>query len=144
MNASSVTRSGGTLRYSSVKLAWKPPREVAVGTTITDRPPHRSVRARLAHTAPTLDTGVKTGAGVRMQDSGERNPAIEEPVQVAPVDFAALAPANQRVPPQKAQPMPEQTQRWTISRNRKVLVVARHHTLQPLPDQRGRLMHLPA
>ena len=28
---------------------------VAVGTTITDRPPHRSVRALLTHTAPTSD-----------------------------------------------------------------------------------------
>ena len=28
---------------------------VAVGTTISDRPPHRSVRALLTHTAPTLD-----------------------------------------------------------------------------------------
>jgi len=28
---------------------------VAVGVAITDRPPHRSVRALLAHTAPTLD-----------------------------------------------------------------------------------------
>ena len=28
---------------------------IAVGTAITDRPPHRSVRAELPHTAPTLD-----------------------------------------------------------------------------------------
>jgi hypothetical protein len=28
---------------------------VAVGTTIADRPPHRTVRAALPHTAPTLD-----------------------------------------------------------------------------------------
>src|ERR1035437_3074986 len=29
--------------------------QFAVGTTIADRPPHRSVRAELPHTAPTLD-----------------------------------------------------------------------------------------
>jgi hypothetical protein len=29
--------------------------EVAVGTTITDRPPHQSVRAALPHTALNLD-----------------------------------------------------------------------------------------
>ncbi len=29
--------------------------EIAVGTAITGRPPHRSVRAELPHTAPTLD-----------------------------------------------------------------------------------------
>jgi Arc/MetJ-type ribon-helix-helix transcriptional regulator len=28
--------------------------EVAVGTPITERPPHRTVRARFGHTAPTL------------------------------------------------------------------------------------------
>ena len=28
---------------------------IAVGTVIADRPPHRSVRAELPHTAPTLD-----------------------------------------------------------------------------------------
>jgi hypothetical protein len=28
---------------------------LAVGTTIADRPPHRSVRAELLHTAPILD-----------------------------------------------------------------------------------------
>src|SRR5580658_8526385 len=30
-------------------------RSVAVGTTIADRPPHRTVRAAFPHTAPTLD-----------------------------------------------------------------------------------------
>jgi hypothetical protein len=28
--------------------------EIAVGTLITERPPHRSVRAQFGHTAPTL------------------------------------------------------------------------------------------
>jgi hypothetical protein len=32
---------------------------VAVGTAIADRPPRRSVRAALPHTAPTSDNGVK-------------------------------------------------------------------------------------
>ena len=33
--------------------------KVAVGTTITRRPPHRSVRAALPHTAPVLGLDVK-------------------------------------------------------------------------------------
>ena len=33
------------------------PQSVAVGTGITARPPHRSVRAELPHTAPALDAG---------------------------------------------------------------------------------------
>jgi len=39
---------------------------VAVGTTIADRPPHRSVRAELPHTAPLSDTNVKTHVGIWM------------------------------------------------------------------------------
>src|ERR1017187_7291563 len=35
------------------------PAHVAVGTAIADRPPHRSVRAALPHTALTLDDGVE-------------------------------------------------------------------------------------
>jgi hypothetical protein len=29
-------------------------RRIAVGTLITERPPHRTVRAQFGHTAPTL------------------------------------------------------------------------------------------
>ena len=36
------------------------PRGIAVGTAITDRPPHRSVRAELPHTALTLDGDEQT------------------------------------------------------------------------------------
>ena len=39
-------------------LACPLPGAVAVGTIIADRHPHRSVRAALPHTAPTLDHGV--------------------------------------------------------------------------------------
>ncbi|VGO18970.1 sulfatase-like hydrolase/transferase [Pontiella sulfatireligans] len=37
---------------------------VAVGTVVTDRPPHRSVRATLTHTAPTSSNGVLSGKPV--------------------------------------------------------------------------------
>ena len=40
--------------------------QVAVGTIIADGPPHRSVRAALLHTAPTLDSGVKADARIRV------------------------------------------------------------------------------
>ena len=33
---------------------------VAVGTAISGRPPHRSVRAELLHTAPTFDVDVRS------------------------------------------------------------------------------------
>jgi hypothetical protein len=34
--------------------AAQPNQKIAVGTPITEHPPHRSVRARFGHTAPTL------------------------------------------------------------------------------------------
>jgi hypothetical protein len=37
--------------------------DVAVGTPIAERPPHRSVRAELPHTAPPLDTSVEADVG---------------------------------------------------------------------------------
>ena len=57
-----------------VAVAAKGSRRVAVGTAIADRPPHRSVRAALPHTAPTSDgwrqsahrdRDAPTGAGER-------------------------------------------------------------------------------
>ena len=33
---------------------------IAVGTAISGRPPHRSVRAELLHTAPTFDADVRS------------------------------------------------------------------------------------
>src|ERR1017187_5452430 len=41
------------------RLKNKSSTPVAVGTAIADRPPHRSVRAALPHTALTLDTGIE-------------------------------------------------------------------------------------
>jgi len=36
------------------------PKYIAVGTAISGRPPHRSVRAELLHTAPTFDVDVRS------------------------------------------------------------------------------------
>src|SRR5262245_58837085 len=43
--------------------------EVAVGTEISLRPPHRSRRALLTHRAPTLDGDEKPLFGPRVQDA---------------------------------------------------------------------------
>jgi hypothetical protein len=57
---------------------------VAVGTTIAGRPPHRSVRAALPHTAPTLDTGVKAHVRIWMQGAGHGYPPVKEFVEPLP------------------------------------------------------------
>ena len=41
------------MRATTMRVMRRP--TVAVGTTIADRPPHRTVRAALPHTAPTLE-----------------------------------------------------------------------------------------
>ena len=51
---------------------------VAVGTSITARPPRRSVRAELPHTALPLDTSVKTHIRIRMKSAWSRNPQLED------------------------------------------------------------------
>jgi len=42
-------------RLPPAEVHWRPtPLSIAVGTPITERPPHRTVRAEFPHTAPTL------------------------------------------------------------------------------------------
>ena len=48
------------------------PAHVAVGTTIADRPPHRSVRAALPHTAPTSDDSAQWKQGAHPPNPGTR------------------------------------------------------------------------
>jgi len=48
-------------RLSRVVLAYATTgSHIAVGTAISGRPPHRSVRAELLHTAPTFDVDVRS------------------------------------------------------------------------------------
>ena len=51
---------------------------VAVGTVLTNRPPHRSVRAQLTHTAPTLDVGVKSHLTHTDHPRGHAYPPLSE------------------------------------------------------------------
>jgi len=57
---------------------------LAVGTAIADRPPHRSVRAVLPHTAPPLDASVETHIRVGMQGARCRNPPIKDRTDLLP------------------------------------------------------------
>ena len=94
--SASFERTAVTSRLSPVS-------PVAVGTIIADRPPHRSVRAELPHTAPTLDGSVKSHVGIWMQDSGSRYPPVEGRSQPVPSRPPALAAAAQNGPPKRTQ-----------------------------------------
>src|SRR5580698_7001906 len=62
----------------------------AVGMTITDHPPHRSVLAELPHTAPPLDTSVEALIGIRMKSAWTRNPSIKDRPQLFPIGLPPL------------------------------------------------------
>src|SRR6266436_1059340 len=63
---------------------------VAVGTTITDRPPHRSVHARLRIRLLPRMNGVEALVGIRMEKKGVRNPPVEQWVETVPSHLRAL------------------------------------------------------
>jgi hypothetical protein len=58
--------------------------EVAVGTEITLRPPHRTRRALLTHRAPTLDGDEEPLLRPRMQDAWERQVPISDRLHSGP------------------------------------------------------------
>ena len=58
--------------------------EVAVGTEITLRPPHRTRRALLTHRAPTLDGDEKPLLRPRMQDAWEWQVPISDRLHSGP------------------------------------------------------------
>jgi hypothetical protein len=66
---------------------------VAVGTSIATRPPHRSVRAGLPHTALPLDSGVKANVRIGMKSAWTRNPPIEDRSKLFPIGLPPLTPA---------------------------------------------------
>jgi hypothetical protein len=64
---------------------------VAVGTSITDRPPHRTGRARLCIRLPPWMSGVEALHRIRMWNTRDWNPSLHEPAEPAYGDSAALA-----------------------------------------------------
>jgi hypothetical protein len=57
---------------------------IAVGTQVTPRPPHRSVRARLRHTAPTLGGDGKANTWPWVKDLGLREKVIGQSLHPLP------------------------------------------------------------
>src|SRR5215475_3236191 len=63
---------------------------LAVGTTITGRPPHRSVRARLRIRLLPRMNGVEALIGIGVQNAGGRNPPVQQWVEAIPTHLRAL------------------------------------------------------
>src|ERR1022692_156489 len=103
---------------------------VAVGTTIADRPPHRSVQARLRIRLLLWMSGGKAGIRVGMQNAGLRNPPIEDWGETIPAHLCALTATDQDAPPQPANATLKDAQLSRVTRNSMVLVVAQHNLAQ--------------
>jgi len=72
---------------------------VAVGTTITDRPPHRSVRARLRIRLLRRMSGVEACIRIGVQNPGWWNPPVQDWGKSFPTHLCALATADQNTLP---------------------------------------------
>src|SRR6267142_735426 len=72
---------------------------VAVGTTIADRPPHRTVLARLRIRLLRRMSGVKACVGIGVQNSGWRNPPVQDWGKTFPTHLCALTAADQNTLP---------------------------------------------
>ena len=105
----------------------------AVGTIITDRPPHRSVRALLRIRLPPWMSGEKTNYRIRMQNTWSWQPLREDREEPIPRG-ASLTAAAENEPPQSPHSLPEDTQPVDVSRDRMVAVIAVHNLSQPCTD----------
>jgi len=116
---------------------------VAVGTLITERPPHRSVRARLRiRLLPRMHSG-EASHGVRVQNAGSRNPTAEERIESIPSYLSTLTAADKDSSPQPADATAKHAQLSRITWDSMVLVVTQHNSAKPSTDL-GRAMMLTA
>ena len=67
---------------------------LAVGTTIADRPPHRSVRARLRTRLLPRMSGGEASIRIGMQNAGLWNPPVQDGEQTPPTHPGALTATN--------------------------------------------------
>src|SRR5215467_12022677 len=72
---------------------------VAVGTTIADRPPRRSVQARLRIRPLRRMGGVEACIGIGVQNAGRRNPPAQDWGKTFPTHLCALTTADQSALP---------------------------------------------
>ncbi len=93
--------------FTAYISSWKPgdtfDEPVAVGTSLAARPPRRSVRALLVHTALILDENGKTLFRPGVKDAGGWEPAFSEVPHSVPVETGFLAAsAKGRIPHPRA------------------------------------------
>src|SRR5215813_5445138 len=117
---------------------------IAVGTQVTLRPPHSSVRAPLRHTAPTLGGDGKAHAWPWVKDLGLREEGIGQLCYPLPRELVFLAAAPQRAQPETHHIVAKGAECREVGRHGVIGEVAPHDLHQPVPLVGDRLMHLPS
>ena len=119
-------------------------RGIAVGTQVTPRPPHRSVRAQLRHTAPTLGGNGKANAWPWMKDVGFREKVTGQPCHPRPREFVLLTAAPQRSQPEAHHIEAKGAECRKVGRHSVVRKVAPYDLRQPTPLFGDHLVHSPS
>src|SRR5262245_3548453 len=117
---------------------------IAVGTQVTPRPPHRSVRAQLRHTAPTLGGDGKANAWPWVKDLGLREEVIGQLCHPRPREVVLLTAAPQRAQPEVHHIVAKGAECRKVSRHGVIGEVAPYDLRQPTPLTGDRLVHSPS
>src|SRR5262245_3965889 len=131
----------GYLDYFCVSTAAAYP--IAVGTVITDRPPHRSVRAQLRHTAPTLGGDGEADARPWVKNLGLWEKVIGQLCDPLPCEVILLTAAPQRAQPEAHNMVAKGAECREVSRHGVIGKVAPNDLRQPTPLFGDRLVHSP-
>src|SRR5882762_6245400 len=114
---------------------------VAVGTTIADRPPLRSVLARLRIRLLRRMSGVEACIRIGMQNPGWWNPPVQDWGKSFPPHLGALAPADQNTLPEPAHAKLKDAQLSRVPGDCVVLVITQHNLPEPCTDFGHAIMH---
>src|SRR5712692_7027567 len=141
------SRSGWIRYFLSCRALASPttcrfiPAHVAVGTTIADRPPHRSVLARLRIRLLRRMSGVEACIRIGMQNPGWWNPPVQDWGKSFPPHLGALAPADQNTLPEPAHAKLKDAQLSRVPGDCVVLVITQHNLPEPCTDFGHAIMH---
>src|SRR5262249_26698593 len=131
---------------SQEKVPVRPSRHdpwIAVGTQVTPRPPLRSVRALLRHTAPTLGGDGKAYAWPWVKDLGLREEVIGQLCYPLPREIVLLAAAPQRAQPETHHIVAKGAECREVGRHGVIGEVAPYYLRQPAPLFGDPLVHPP-
>src|ERR1035441_3806269 len=97
---------------------------------IADHPLHRSGRAALPHPAPTLGDNAQAHEGIRVTDTGGREPGGDQGRHPSPRQVIALTATTQHPPPHATDRTSEGTDRGAIHRDAVVTHVTENDRAQ--------------